>query len=105
MGSDHARSRADCRWPSSARSIIVPCMELSLWSGPRIVQGRGWPDYIPLRASRQGRVYTFSASLPRDMVVLNKPRFCARTRGRPEAKTMIPNAQRMFNFELGETAD
>src|SRR4051812_7161313 len=39
------------------------------------------------------------------MVVLNETRFCAQAARPTGGKEMIPNAQRMFNFDLGETAD
>src|SRR3954463_7767005 len=39
------------------------------------------------------------------MVSLNEQGFAPEQRGPTGGSTMIPNAQRMFNFDLGETAD
>ena len=105
---------------SSARSI-VPCIgRLPDCPAPRLApEGVIWANYIPLRAPEQGRVWRiwphrkrrsgrspFSALSARDKLMSQRIRLCATSRhsagGRP---TMIPNAHRMFNFDLGETAD
>jgi isovaleryl-CoA dehydrogenase len=84
-------------------------------------------NYIPLRATGQGKFEAFrragsaggsqsggtlfSAPLARDKLIsqayFQSTRLCAkRTADLPGGRpTMIPNAHRMFNFDLGETAD
>src|SRR5258708_26768018 len=82
-----------------------------------------WANYIPLRAPEQGRVLPHPAAagrwpliygrsppsqpVPAVTSLFPKIKAVGETSSPicPEAATMIPNTQRMFNFDLGETAD
>src|ERR1700722_9970432 len=104
---------------------MVPCMSL-LPDGPLPLFGRSeaWSfeaNYSPLRVPEQGRVLRHSAAPggmrrgipsggpPVPAVTSSWSKHKAGRRNSRDlpggSPTMIPNAHRMFNFDLGETAD